>query len=81
MGFVHELEKFIHHSLEKTPMGLEKTRILADDVHDVGGNDSLVILAALLFYESKQFPDYKDQEPFLHFFIWYHSERQSQKKT
>jgi hypothetical protein len=48
MSFVHELEKLVNNSLEEFPMRFEETRVLPYDVHDVGGADGFVVLAALL---------------------------------
>ena len=50
---MHELEQFVDHRLEKFPMGAEKTRILTDDVHDVRGDDRLVIFATLLLAQTE----------------------------
>lgn len=47
MGFVHELEEFVDNSFQELPMRLKESRILTDDIHNVGGNDSFVILSAL----------------------------------
>ena len=54
VGLVHELEKFVHHCLQEAPMGPEKARILSNNVHDVGGDDGLVVLALLLLAQSQQ---------------------------
>ena len=54
VGLVHELEKFVHHCLQEAPMGPEKARILSHNVHDVGGDDGLVVLALLLLAQSQQ---------------------------
>jgi hypothetical protein len=45
---VHKLEKFVDDSFEKLPVGLKETRILTYNVHDIGGNNSLVVLAPFL---------------------------------
>lgn len=47
MSLVHKLKEFVHDSLEELPVRFQEARILADNVHDVGGDDSLVVLAAL----------------------------------
>lgn len=52
MRLVHELEELVDDSLEELPMCLEESRILPDDVHDVRGYDSFVILSALHFSET-----------------------------
>jgi hypothetical protein len=43
----------------------EEARILANYVHDVGGNDGLVVLASLHLAEAKQILDDRHQEPLL----------------
>ncbi len=35
MGFMHEFEEFVDNRLQKLPMCLEKSRVLANDVHDI----------------------------------------------
>jgi hypothetical protein len=45
MGFVHELKELVYNSFQKLPVRLQESRVLTDDVHNVGGNDSLVILS------------------------------------
>jgi hypothetical protein len=47
MCLVHELKQFVNYCLQEFPMGLEETRILSYDVHDVRCDNSLVVLAAL----------------------------------
>ncbi len=49
MRLVHELEQLVYHRLEELPMRLEKPRVLAHDIHDITGNDSLVVLSPLHF--------------------------------
>ena len=44
---VHELEELVDDRLQKLPVRAQEARVLADDVHDVGGDDGLVVLAAL----------------------------------
>mmetsp|Transcript_29229 Transcript_29229/g.84964 ORF Transcript_29229/g.84964 Transcript_29229/m.84964 type:complete len:271 (+) Transcript_29229:1739-2551(+) len=46
-------------------MRLEETGVLADDIHDVTGNDSLVVLPALLLAQSEQILDDRDEESLL----------------
>ena len=43
-------------------MRAQKARILADDVHDVGRDDRLVVLAALLFAQAEQIADDGNEE-------------------
>jgi hypothetical protein len=70
MGFVHELEEFVDDSFQELPMRLKESRVLTDDVHNVGGNDSFVILSALDLTKSQQIFDNSHQEAFLGFLIW-----------
>ena len=51
---VHEFEQFVDDRLQELPMAAQEARVLADDVHDVGSDHRLVVLAALLFAEAKQ---------------------------
>lgn len=46
---VHKFEEFVHHRLEEFPVGAQEARILSHHIHDIGGNNSLVVLALLLF--------------------------------
>ena len=50
---VHEFEQFVHHSFQKLPMGTKKARVLTDDVHNVRGDDRLVIFATLLLAQAE----------------------------
>ena len=47
MRLMHELEQLVDDSLQKLPMSFEEPRVLPDDVHDVGCDDSLVVLTTL----------------------------------
>ena len=44
---VHELEQLVHHRPEELPVGPKESRVLSDDVHDVGGHHRLVVFASL----------------------------------
>ena len=65
MRLVHELEKLVDDGLQEFPVRLEEAWVLADDVHDVGCNDRLVVLATLDFAEAKKVLDDGDQEALL----------------
>lgn len=69
MSLVHEFKKLVHDCLQEFPMSFEKSRILPHDVHDVGGNDSFVVLPALHFAQTKQIFDYCDKKSFLRLLI------------
>ena len=62
---VHKLEQLVDDRLEKLPMGLEEARVLADNVHDVGRDDSLVVLASLDLDEAEQVLDDLDKKALL----------------
>jgi hypothetical protein len=49
---MHELEELVDYRLEELPMGFKESRILPDDIHDIGGNDSLVILPLFHFSQA-----------------------------
>lgn len=49
MRFVHELEQFVHNSLQKLPVRLQETRVLSDDIHDVRSDDRFVVLSSFDF--------------------------------
>ena len=51
---VHELKELVDDGLEELPVGPEEARVLAHDVHDVGGYDSLVVLPPFLLTQPQQ---------------------------
>lgn len=66
MSLVHKLEELVDDSLEEFPVCLEETRVLPDNVHDVGSTHRLVVLASFLLGQSQEVLDDRDQEPLLH---------------
>mmetsp|Transcript_2402 Transcript_2402/g.6409 ORF Transcript_2402/g.6409 Transcript_2402/m.6409 type:complete len:300 (-) Transcript_2402:261-1160(-) len=62
---VHELKQFVHHRLQKLPMRAQKPRVLADNIHDVGGDHRLVVFPALHFAQLQQVLDDGHQESLL----------------
>ena len=70
MCLVHELEQLVDHSLEELPMCFKETRILSDDIHNVGGNNSFVILSSFDLAKSEEVLDNGNKEPLLLFLIW-----------
>ena len=44
---MHKLEELVDYSFEEFPMCFEETRILADDIHDVGSADGFIVFATL----------------------------------
>jgi hypothetical protein len=67
MSLVHELEKLVDNGFEEFPVGLQETRILSDNIHDVGGANGLVVLPTLLLSETQKLLDHADQESLLDF--------------
>ena len=54
---MHELEQLVDDCLQEFPVCLEEARVLSDDVHDIGSNDGLVVLAPLDFAEAEKVLD------------------------
>jgi hypothetical protein len=50
---MHKFKKLVDDCFEEFPMGPEKSRILADNVHDIGGDDGLIILASFLLTQAQ----------------------------
>lgn len=74
VGLVHEFEELVDNSLQEFPMCLEESRVLSDDVHDIGSNDGFVVLSAFDLAEPEQILDYGHQKAFLGFFVWANSQ-------
>lgn len=70
MRLMHELEKLIDNGLQELPMSLEETRVLSDNVHDVGCNDGLVVFASFNLTKSKEILDNRDKEALLGFLVF-----------
>ena len=51
---MHELKELVDDRLEELPVGAQEAGVLAHDVHDVGGDDVLVVLAPLLLAQAQQ---------------------------
>ena len=66
---VHELEQLVDDRLQELPVRLEETRILADDVHDVGSDNSFVIFATLHLGQAEQLLDDGDKETLFCLFV------------
>jgi hypothetical protein len=54
MRLVHELEEFVDDRLQEFPMCFEEPWILPNDIHDIGCDNSLIILSAFDFAQSKE---------------------------
>jgi len=70
---MHKFKQFVDNCLEEAPVSPQEARILADHVHDVGGNDCLVVFATLLFTQAQQILDYCHEESLL--IVLVHSSR------
>lgn len=66
---VHELKQFVNDRLQEFPMGLEEARVLPNDIHDVGGDNSLVILTTFYFTKTQEIFDNSDQKTLFRFLI------------
>mmetsp|Transcript_27650 Transcript_27650/g.70460 ORF Transcript_27650/g.70460 Transcript_27650/m.70460 type:complete len:1163 (-) Transcript_27650:210-3698(-) len=62
---VHELEELVDHRLQELPVRAQEARVLPDDVHDVGRDDGLVVLAALHLAQPEQVLDDGHEEALL----------------
>ena len=60
---VHKFKELVDHSFEEFPMSSEKSRILANHIHDIGCNDGLIVFPPLLFTETKQILQQKHTAP------------------
>lgn len=69
MCLVHELEQLVDYGLQELPVGFKETRVLANNIHDVGCDHSLVIFPAFEFGETQQVLDDRDQEPLFCFLV------------
>lgn len=70
MSLVHELEQLVRHGLQELPVGFEEPWILPDDVHDVRGDDSLIVFTPLHLCQAKEILDDGDKEPLLDVLIY-----------
>lgn len=71
MSLVHELKQFVHDCFEELPVRFQESRVLADDVHDVGSDDGLVVFAALQLDKPKQLFDDRYKKSFLRVLIFF----------
>lgn len=51
---MHKLKEFVDHRFKEFPMSPEEARILSNDIHNIGSNDRLVILATFLLAKTQQ---------------------------
>jgi len=47
VGLMHEFKQLVDNRFEEFPVRFEESRILSNDVHDVGCNDGFVVFAPL----------------------------------
>jgi hypothetical protein len=66
---MHKFKEFVDNSFEELPVGPEKSWILSHNIHNVGGNDCLVVFAFLLLTQTKEVFDNRDQKSLLVFFV------------
>jgi hypothetical protein len=69
MRLMHELEEFVDHRLEEFPMCFQKSRILANNIHDICRYHRFVVFAAFHFAQTQQILDNCNQEAFLGFLV------------
>lgn len=69
VGLVHEFEEFVDNSFQELPVRLKESRVLTDDIHNIGGDDSFVIFSTFDLTESQEIFDNSYQEAFLSFLI------------
>lgn len=51
---MHELKQFVDYSFQELPVGSKKAWILANNIHDVGGYDGLVVFSSLLLTQTQK---------------------------
>ena len=66
---MHELKQLVDHSLEEFPVCSKEAWVLSHHIHDIWGNDCLVVFATLLFTQAKQIFDDSHQESLLIFLM------------
>ena len=66
---MHKFEQLVNYSLQELPVCSKEPGVLPDDIHDVGRNNSLIVLAFLLFAKAQQVFNNSHQEPLLVFFM------------
>ncbi len=67
---MHEFEQFVDDRLQEFPMGFQETRILANNIHDIGGDNSLVVLSALNLAKSQKVANDCDEESLLGLLVY-----------
>lgn len=67
---MHELKELVHDRFEELPVSFQESRVLSNDVHDVGRDDSLVVFASLDFAQAKKVLDDLHEESLLGLLIY-----------
>ena len=67
---MHELEQLVRYGLQELPMGFEEPWVLSNDVHNIGSDDSLVVLAPLHLCQAQEIFDNSDKESFLNVLVY-----------
>jgi hypothetical protein len=70
MSLVHEFKKLVDHGLEEFPMGFEEPWVLANNVHNIRRDYSLVVFAAFNLAQSEEVLDNCHEEAFLCLFVY-----------
>ena len=71
---MHKFKQLVNYSLQELPVCSKEPGVLPNDIHDVGRNNSLIVLAFLLFAKAQQVFNNSHQEPLLIFLMhgsWY----------
>ena len=66
---MHEFEQFVHDRLQELPVGFQKSRILANDIHDVAGYNGFIVFSTLHFRQPKKILDDSHEEALLSFLV------------
>ena len=69
MSLVHKLKKFVDNGLEKFPMRLEEAWVLAHNIHDVTGYNSLVVFSAFHLSKAQEIFNHTNEESFFGLFV------------
>jgi hypothetical protein len=66
---MHKLEQLIDDCLKELPMSLEEAGVLSDDVHNVTGDNGLVVFASLHLSKTEEVLNDSNKEPLLCLFV------------
>lgn len=51
---MHEFEELVNHGLQELPVCAQESRVLANDVHNIGSDDGFVILSSFLLTQTQE---------------------------